>query len=59
MKLISLNVRGLGNPQTRLDIQKILQMHGLDILFFYETKLMAKEVLEECRKLSYENYFGV
>lgn len=34
-------------------------MHKLDILFFYETKLMAKQVPVECRKLNYDCYFGV
>ncbi|KAL9413536.1 hypothetical protein AB3S75_042093 [Citrus x aurantiifolia] len=59
MKVLSWNVRGLGNPRTRLELKKILQMHRPQILFLCETKLRSGQINKECRNLNFENGFGV
>ena len=59
MKILSWNVRGLGNTRAHLEVKNILQTHKPQILFFCETKLRAAQAREECRRLSIENCFAV
>ena len=59
MKLVRWNVRGLGNPRTRLAMKKILQLHRPQLLFFCETKLLSRQANEECRRLNLDNCFAV
>lgn len=59
MKMLSWNVRGLGNTRTRLEVKRILQTHKPHILFFCETKLMAVQAREVCNQMNFENCFAV
>ena len=59
MRIISWNVRGLGNPRTLLALEKILHLHKPQLLFLCETKLMLVQVKEVCRKLELDNSFAV
>lgn len=56
---ISWNIRCLGNTRMRLEAKKILQKHRPQILFFYETKLLAVQAREECKRLNFESFFNV
>ncbi|XP_052299726.1 uncharacterized protein LOC127903104 [Citrus sinensis] len=59
MKIISWNVLGLGNPQTRLAMRKILQQDRPQLIFVRETKLEAVKIHEECKKLGFDECFTV
>ena len=59
MKLVSWNIRGLGNPRTRLAMKKILQLHRPQLLFLCEIKLLSRQANEECRRLNLDNCFAV
>lgn len=59
MKIISWNVRGLGNPRTCLAIKKILHPHRPQLIFLCETKLSSRQVNNVCRKLGTENCLAV
>ncbi|KAL9437109.1 hypothetical protein AB3S75_023031 [Citrus x aurantiifolia] len=59
MKILSWNVRGLGNARTFLPFQKILKQQRPLILFVCETKLTTKQMYETSRKLKIDNYLAV
>ncbi|XP_024038343.1 uncharacterized protein LOC112097373 [Citrus clementina] len=59
MKILSWNIRGLGNPRMYPALKKILQMHGPHLVFLCETKLKTRQMNEVSRKLNYENCFAV
>ena len=59
MNLLSWNVRGLGNPRTRLTIRKIVQKYKPQLFFVCETKLESAQVREECGKLNFDKCFAV
>ena len=59
MKIISWNVRGLGNPRTCLALKKILQVHKPQLVFLCETKLKNVQVKKECERLMIDSYFAV
>lgn len=48
MRLLSLNVRGLGNPQTFDCLREYVHTKGLELVLFLETK-MVKAQLESVR----------
>ncbi|KAL9436888.1 hypothetical protein AB3S75_022853 [Citrus x aurantiifolia] len=59
MKILSWNIRGLGNPRMYLALKKILQVHSPHLVFLCETKLKTMRMNEVSRKLNYENCFAV
>lgn len=59
MKILSWNVRGLGNSQTFLALEKILHQHRPHLLFLCETKLTHVQMSIVSRKLRLENCFAV
>ncbi|XP_024039545.1 uncharacterized protein LOC112098147 [Citrus clementina] len=59
MKILSWNIRGLGNPRMYLALKKILQVHSPHLVFLCETKLKTMHMNEVSRKLNYENCFAV
>lgn len=59
MKLISWNVRGLGQDRTFREAQQILQEHRPQILFLCETKMTSKQMQEKASKMKFQNCFSV
>ena len=59
MKIISWNVRGLGNPRAFLALKKILLMHGPQLVFLCETKLSTMQMNVTGKKLKFDNCFAV
>ena len=59
MKIISWNVRGLGNDQTFREAQKILRLHRPQMMFLCETKLKFKQMVDKSKKLNFANCFTV
>ena len=59
MNLLNWNIRGLGNPRTRLVIRKILQKYEPQLFFVCETKLESAQIREECEKLNFDKCFAV
>lgn len=59
MKIVSWNVRGLGNGPTFREAKIILQLYRPQIMFLCETKLTAKQMQNKCRELDYENCLEV
>lgn len=59
MKILSWNVRGLGNPQGIRTLRDVIVKEGPDILFFQETRLKTQAV-ENCKyKLGFTNCLAV
>ena len=59
MKIISWNVQGLGNERAFRETQRILRMHGPQMMFLCETKLESKQMVERGKKLHFDNCFTV
>lgn len=59
MKIVSWNVRGLGNDQTFREAQQLLREHRPKIMFLCETKLKVKQMQEKAKRLRYQNCFAV
>ncbi|KAH9770133.1 hypothetical protein KPL71_012275 [Citrus sinensis] len=59
MKIISWNVRGLGNTRTFLAVKDILREHKPHILFVCETKLKQVQMSNMGKSLGFDNCFSV
>lgn len=59
MKIISWNVRGLGNTRTFLALKDILREHKPHILFICETKLRPVQMTSRSKELGFDNCFNV
>ena len=59
MKIISWNVRGLGNTRTFLALREILQEHRPQILFVCETRMMPGQMTDKSKVLGFDNCFNV
>ncbi|KAH9742571.1 pentatricopeptide repeat-containing protein [Citrus sinensis] len=59
MRVISWNVRGLGNDRVFRETQKILQMHRPEIMFMCETKMRSGQMQDKGKKLNFDNCFAV
>lgn len=59
MKILSWNVRGLGNSRTFLALKKILQIHRPQIFFLCETKLQSMQMDTIRSKLNFDSCFNV
>lgn len=59
MKMLSWNVRGMGNDQTFIALQKFLQLYRTQLIFLYENKLRSVQMDKVGKKLKMENYFIV
>ena len=59
MKIISWNVRGLGNTRTFLALKDILREHKPQILFVCEMKMKHVQMKNMGKTLGFENCFKV
>ena len=59
MKIISWNVRSLGNPRTFLALKKIHHMHGPQLVFLCETKPSTTQMNVTGKKLNFDSCFAV
>ncbi|KAH9769811.1 reverse transcriptase domain-containing protein [Citrus sinensis] len=59
MRVISWNVRGLGNDRAFRETQKILQIHRPKIMFLCETKMRTGQMQDKGKKLNFDNFFAV
>ena len=59
MKVLSCNVRGLGNDRAFREFKKILQMQRPQIVFLCETKMRAEQMQVTGKKLNFESCFAV
>ena len=59
MKILSWNVRGLGNDRTFIALKKFFQLYRPQLIFLCETKLKTVRMNNVGRKLKMENCFAV
>lgn len=59
MKILSWNVRGLGNPQAFQTLHKLVQEIKPQVIFIVETKLSELKCKERQLKLGFENGLSV
>lgn len=59
MKIISWNVRGLGNTRTFLALKDILRERKPHILFICETKLRPVQMTSRSKEMGFDNCFNV
>ncbi|KAK9232713.1 hypothetical protein WN943_022961 [Citrus x changshan-huyou] len=59
MRIMSWNVRGLGNERAFRETKKVLQMQRPQILFMCETKLEPKQMQRRGKELMFNNCFAV
>lgn len=59
MKVLSWNVRGLGNDRAFREVKKILQMQRPQIVFLCETKMRAEQMRVIGEKLNFKSCFAV
>ena len=59
MKVLSWNVRGLGNNRAFREVSKILQLHRPQIVFLCETKIRTEQMRVIAKKLNFESCFAV
>ncbi|KAL9422716.1 hypothetical protein AB3S75_034905 [Citrus x aurantiifolia] len=59
MRIISWNVRGLGNTRTFLAIKDILRCHRPQIIFLCETKMKSGQMTNMSKGLGYDSCFNV
>lgn len=59
MRILSWNVRGLGNPQTFRAVKKLIAFEDPKVIFLIEIKLEAKSLKKLRLKLKMEDCFGV
>lgn len=59
MRILSWNVRGMGNDRTFLALKTILQMHKPQVVFLCETKLMSVQMRKVGKLLKFDGCFAV
>ena len=59
MRLLSWNVRGMGNDRMFLALKTILQMHKPQVVFLCETKLMSVQIRKVGKLLKFDGCFAV
>ena len=59
MRILSWNVRGMGNDRTFLALKTILQMHNPQVVFLCETKLMSVQMRKVGKLLKFDGCFAI
>ena len=59
MRILSLNVWGLGNDRTFLALKKFLQLYRPQLVFLCETRLKTIHMNNVGMKLNFNNCFAV
>ena len=59
MRILSWNVRGLGNDRTFREAQEVIHEHRPQILFFCETKMPREQMRKKSYELHFANCFAV
>jgi endonuclease/exonuclease/phosphatase family metal-dependent hydrolase len=50
MKLLSLNIQGLGGQAKKLALKRLMELHRLDVFFLQETMGKVVSLISELRK---------
>lgn len=59
MKILSWNVHGLGSPPTVRKARYLLKLYNPHLVYFMETKLNSKRMVNVHRRFGFLNGFGV